>query len=409
MAQTTSLTFPGRVARWLRGWPLGVRLGFSYSFHNVRQRWKVTLLALGGIALVVAVFVALLSLQSGLRLALAESGRPDNGIIVQRGSQGELMSGFGRRTADRLSVDDRVARNAEGRPLASPELVVAVVLPRKADGLETNVQVRGVTPMAFSVRNVEIVEGRQPTPGLDEVVVGAKVAERFSNAGLGGSLRIKGRDWRVVGVFTAEGSAFESEVWGDVGVMQSAFNRVGGFQSLTVRMADPAQIAAWNRELQTNPELQVDVEPERAYYAKQAGLVGTALLFLALFVSVVMGVGAVFGAMNTMYALVAHRTREIATLRALGFPRVAILVCFVIESLFVALAAGLLGCLLALPVNGLTTATGNVTFSELAFAFRITPASLAAGLVFALVMGFVGGLLPAFRASRMELTAALRN
>jgi ABC-type antimicrobial peptide transport system permease subunit len=226
---------------------------------------------------------------------------------------------------------------------------------------------------------------------------------------LGNTFRLKQRDWTVVGLFEAAGGSFESEVWGDVDVMAAAFNRRGGYQSLTLRLADRTKLASLASDFEKNPRLQVTVKPERAYYEEQAGPVGAALLFLALFVSTVMGIGAVFGAMNTMYAVVAQRTREIATLRALGFSRASILASFVLESVVIALVAGVSGCLLALPANGLTAATGNVTFSELAFAFRITPPAIAAGLVFALVMGVLGGVLPALRAARLPITRALRE
>lgn len=384
-------------------------LPLSYNVRNVRQRWRVTVLAIGGIALVVAVFITLIALYSGFKQALASTGIPENGLFVQRGSQSELTSGIGRDDVEFLSTDDRVARDAQGRPLASPELVVAVSVPRR-DGSEGSAQLRGVSEMAFEVRHgIRFVEGRRLAPGLNELNVGVRVPERFA-VQIGDTLTIRRREWTVVGIFTAEGSSFESEIWGDVNVTASAFNRVGGYQSLAVRMADPAQIPAWNEEAQRNPRLQVALWPERKYYEDQAGLVGPALLALALFVAVVMAVGAVFGAMNTMYAVVAQRTREIATLRALGFSRTSILVSFLVESLCIALVAGALGCALGMLANFLpAAATGNVTFSELAFAFHVTPQSLVAGMAFALVMGFVGGLLPAIRAARLPITRALRE
>ena len=385
-------------------------LPLAYNIRNVRQRWRVTLLAIGGIALVVAVFIVLIALSTGLRLALRDTGHPDNAIVVQRGSQQELTSGIGLDDVSFMSVDGRVARDPSGRPLASPELVVAATLPRKADGTLSNVQVRGVGDAAFAVRGgIRMVEGRRFTPGLPEVIVGARVRERYRGMDIGSTFRLKQRDWTVVGVFEAAGGSFESEVWGDVDVMAAAFNRRGGYQSLTLRLADRAQVASLASDFEKNPRLQVTVKPERAYYEEQAGPVGAALLFLALFVSTVMGIGAVFGAMNTMYAVVAQRTREIATLRALGFSRASILASFLLESVVIALVAGVVGCLLALPANGLTAATGNVTFSELAFAFRITPPAIAAGLAFALVMGVLGGVLPALRAARLPITRALRE
>lgn len=385
-------------------------LPLSYNVRNVKVRWRVTLLAIGGIALVVAVFIVLIALSTGLRVALRDTGRLDNAIVVQRGSQQELTSGIGRDDAEFMTVDERVARDLQGRPLASPELVVAATLPRKSDGVLSNVQVRGVTPMAFEVRGgIRIVEGRTFTPGLTEVIVGARVRERYRGLDIGQSFTLKKREWRIVGVFEAEGGSFESEVWGDLDVMAAAFNRLGGYQSVTLRMSDPAQLGQLVGDFEKNPRLQVTVKPEQKYYEDQAGPVGTALLFLALFVSFVMGIGAVFGAMNTMYAVVVQRTREIATLRALGFSRISILSSFLIESMVISLVAGAIGCLIALPANGLTAATGNVTFSELAFAFRVTPPALAAGMAFALVMGFVGGLLPAFRAARLPISRALRE
>jgi putative ABC transport system permease protein len=382
----------------------------SYNVRNVRQRWQVTVLAIGGIALVVAVFVILIALYSGFRIALASSGSLDNGLFVQRGSSSEITSGIARDDAEFLSVDSRVARDDEGRPLASPEIAVAASLPRRGSTMEANVQLRGVSPMAFKVRRgIEVIEGRMLSPGLQEVIVGTRVVERFDVA-LGSTLHIKARDWKVVGVFTAEGSSFESEVWGDVDVMASVFNRQGGYQSLTVRLVDTSVVADWATEVLSNPRLQLELKQERQYYDDLTGVTGVLLLALAGFVAVVMGIGAVFGAMNTMYAVVAQRTREIATLRALGFSRFAILISFVLESMFIAVIGGALGCVLGFVAELFpSAATGNVTFSEIAFAFTVTPASLIGGMVFALVMGFVGGLLPAVRAARMPLTVALRE
>jgi putative ABC transport system permease protein len=382
----------------------------SYNLRNVRQRWRVTLLAIGGIALVVAVFIVLIALSSGLRIALAATGSPDNAIVVQRGSVQELTSGFGREAAQAIAVDDRVARNAQGVPLASPEIVVAATLPRKSDGTLTNVQFRGVSPMAFDVRSgVRIVTGRTLTPGMTDVIVGRRLLDRYEGVDIGSTLRIQRREWNVVGIFTADGSSFESEVWGDLDVMASAFNRQGGYQSMTLRLVAPAQLGAWIEEIARDPRLRVDMKPERQFYEDQAGPVGGALMGLAIFVSFVMAIGAVFGAMNTMYAVVSQRTREIGTLRALGFSRSSILVSFVVESVLIAAAAGALGVLLALPANGMTAATGNVTFSELAFAFRVTTPAVVAGIGFAMLMGLVGGLLPAIRAARLPVTVALRE
>lgn len=384
----------------------------SYNVRNVRQRWRVTLLAIGGIALVVAVFVVLLALSNGLRYALASTGSSDNAIVVQRGSTAEMMSGIRRENANLLADDGRVARNAKGQALASPEIVVIATLPRRSDGTEANVQVRGVSPMAFEVRaNIRITEGRTLKPGTSEIVVGKRLVERYRGVAVGQSLEIKRRAWTIVGVFEGDGSSFETEIWGDVDTMASVFNRQGGYQSVTLRLANPSALDAWAQEVKGDPRLPVDLKREIAFYEDQAGPVAGALMGLTIFVSLVMAIGAVFGAMNTMYAVVAQRTREIATLRALGFSRIGILISFVFESALIALVAGLVGCALGWAAANVfpAAATGNVTFSEIAFAFRVTPPALVAGMIFAVFMGVLGGLLPAFRAARMPITMAFRE
>jgi putative ABC transport system permease protein len=306
-------------------------------------------------------------------------------------------------------VDSRVARGADGQPLASPEIVIVASLTRKADGVPVNVLVRGVTPRAFEVRGgLKVANGRMLTPGLDEVIVGERTAERYGLE-VGKSVRIQKHDWKIVGIFSSEGSGFESEVWGDLDTMAEPLRRTGGYQSVVLRLADAGSMDALKTALESDPQLQVQVTEERTYYDNQAGPIANALKYLALFVSIVMGIGAVFGAMNTMYAIVAARTREIGTLRALGFSRSAILMSFVSESVFLALIGGVLGCLLALPANGVTSATNSANFSEIAFAFKITWGALAVGMLFAVIMGLIGGLLPAVRGARLPITAALRE
>ena len=385
-------------------------LPLSYNVRNVVVRWKVTLLALFGIALVVAVLIALTAMANGFRQTLRATGSEENAIVTQRGSGSELSSGIGLDDANTVMVDSRVARDAEGRPLASPEMVVVAALPKRGDGTEVNVTVRGVTPMAFNVRqNVTIVEGRHFTPGLYELVVGQKAAERYEGLQVGGSITLQRKTWDVVGVFTSQGSGFESEIWGDLTALQPVFNRGGGYQSLTLRLADPSSLEAFDRDVRANPQMQVQMTSELQYYEGQAGQTAATLTALAVFVGIIMGVGAVFGAMNTMYALVSARTREIGTLRALGFSRLAILTAFMIESAFLALIGGLLGGLLALPINTLSGATGGANFSQVAFAFRVDPTWLAVAVIGSVIMGLAGGLLPAFRAARTPITAALRD
>jgi putative ABC transport system permease protein len=385
-------------------------LPISYNIRSLYVRGRVTLLAIGAIALVVAVLIVLTAMAAGFRIALSATGSPDNAIVVQQGSQSEMTSGINREAVNVISVDSRVMRDEQGRPLASPELVVVAAMQRKDTGRDTNVVVRGVTPAAFKVRSgIRIVEGRNFQPGLYELIVGRKTYERMAGMQIGRTIRLQRRDWRIVGVFEANASGFESEVWGDKDALGPAFGRGAGAQSVTVRMQNPAAIRAFDEELRRNPRMQVQAVQERQYYEAQAGQVSGALLALALFVAVVMGIGAVFGAMNTMYAIVAARTREIGTLRALGFSRGAILTSFVLESTCLAVVGGLLGCLVALPANGITSAAGGANFAEIAFAFRITPAAIAVGMTLAVLIGIAGGLLPSIRAARLPITAALRE
>jgi ABC-type lipoprotein release transport system permease subunit len=386
-------------------------LPLSYNARNLLVRWKVTLLAIFGIALVVTVLVTLTAMSKGFQQALAETGSSDNGIIVQRGSGSELTSFFSREHRNLLEADERIARSADGKPLASPDIVIVANLKRKADGEPTNVTVRGVTPVAFQVRRgLVVTAGRNFTPGLNEIIVGEKIARRMAGLDLGSKVAIQKRDWTVVGWFSANGSAFESEIWGDYDVMGPAFLRGGGQNSLTVRLKDPKTLHAFDQEIQANPQMQLEMKNERQYYADQSGPVSRPLLVLATFVSLFMGIGAVFGAINTMNAIVAARTREIGTLRALGFSRRSILGAFLIESLLLALVGGALGCLLAFPMNGYTAGTGQTqSFSEIAFAFRVTPGSIFGGLLLAVGMGLVGGLVPAIRAARLPITTALRE
>jgi putative ABC transport system permease protein len=386
-------------------------LPLYYNLRNVRVRWQLTLLAVGGIALVVAVFAVLMSMSEGFATALRTTGRSDNAIIVQRGSSSELTSGVPLADRHMIEVDERVARDAGGTPLASPELVVVIGLPRKSDNQPANVTLRAVTPRAFEVRGgVRVVEGRSFTPGLDEVIVGRKLLQRIKGLELGGSVKYQQKRFAIVGLFESSGGAFESEIWGDFDTFGAIFQRSAGSNSLVVRMKDPAVIPELDRWIRAQPQMQLQAVQERKYYQEQAGPLAKALTALAHFVAVIMGIGAVFGAINTMYAIVAARTREIGTLRALGFSRRAILAAFLIESVILAVIGGAIGCLLAFPMNGFSTGTGQTqSFSEIAFAFQITPGIVVTGMVFALLMGLLGGLLPALRGARLPITAALRE
>jgi ABC-type lipoprotein release transport system permease subunit len=385
-------------------------LPLSYNIRNVRNRWQVTLLAISGIALVVAVFTVLMSMSEGFAAALRTTGRSDNAMIIQRGSASELTSWIPLDQRQMIVVRDEVERGPDGQPLASPEDVVVTMKPKK-DGEPTNITVRGVSPRAFAVRGeIKIVEGRTFTPGLYEVIVGDKIAKRVQGLDIGAGVKLQKHEWKVVGTFTSKGGAFESEIWGDAEVMSVDFGRSGGSNAMSVRLKPGTDVATLDRWIRSNPQMQLQAVSERKYYDDQAGPLAKILRQLATFVAIIMGVGAVFGAMNTMYAIVAARTREIGTLRALGFSRRAILFSFVLESVTLALAGGAIGCLLAFPMNGYSTGTGQTqSFSEIAFAFRVTPEIVTRALAFAVAMGVIGGLLPAFRAARLPITSALRE
>jgi putative ABC transport system permease protein len=384
-------------------------LPITYSLRSLGVRWKSTLLATIGIGLVVAVFVGLLSMASGFRLALRSSGSAGNAIVLEKGAMSELGSSFSQAAGNWVANDPRIAHGRDGAPLASPELVAVVALPKRSDGELTNLGVRGVTPAAFNLRSeVTIVEGRRPQPGLFEIIVGRQAQRRIRGLDISSRISLLQREFEVVGVFSAEGSSFESEIWGDFDAMASAFNRAGTENSLTVRLADSDILPAFDRDLQSNLQYPLTMTDEREYYEGQAGPLIGLLRGLAAFVGVVMGIGAIFAAMNTMYAIVANRTREVGTLRVLGFSRSAILMAFMLEGLLLANAGGALGCLLSFLINGMS-ASSTASMGEISFAFRVTPADLGYGLLFAASMGVVGSLLPAARAARLPIISALRQ
>ena len=383
-----------------------------YNLRSLRARWTSTVVAVLGIAGTVGVFVAMLSLARGFEATLVASGSPQNAIIRRAGSTSEMDSGI---PVDQVRVIEDapgVARKPGIGPLVSPEVVVVAAFPLKGRGTDGNTQVRGVSVKALDVRpSVRLVEGRMFRPGLTELVVGRNVSAAYVGLDLGSTVRFGGSAWTVVGVVDAGGTAFDSEVWCDATVLKQVFQRPASlFQSVTVRLTSPEALPAFKDALTTDPRVTVQVDREVDYYAKQSRQLTTLITVLGSIVAVVMGVGAVFGALNTMYSAVTERAREIATMRALGFAAGSVVVSFVIEALCIALVGGLLGCAVVLPLNGLTTGTMNwQTFSHLAFAFQITPALLAWGVIFALLMGLVGGVPPAIRAARARIAVALRE
>ena len=386
-----------------------MRIPLIYNVRSALQRPVSTAMTAVSVALVVAVFVAMLALASGFRAALAKTGSADNVIVLRRGAVDELSSGLTRETARTIATFSHVATGADGRPMISPEVYVLLNLTRM-DGFGIgNVVARGVTERAFDVRKgIRITEGRSFTSGASEIIIGRRIAQRFRNMQVGDSLEVAGRQWAVVGHFEADGSGFESEVWGENEQFMPVF-RGEVFQSVIFRMADPGAFDEVKRALENDPRIQVTARREQDFYVGQSELLTRVLSILAVTITSIMAIGAVFGAVNTMYAAVASRAPEIAVLLTLGFRPRSVLASFLAEAAVIALMGGVIGGLMALPINGLVTSTTNwQSFSEVAFAFRVTPALLLAGLVFAMVMGIVGGFFPAWKAARLPVVQALR-
>lgn len=383
----------------------------AYNLRSLRVRWTSSVVAVLGIAGTVGVFVAMLSLARGFQATLVASGSVHNAIVRRAGATSEMDSGV---TLDQVRVIEDapgVGRGGAG-PLVSPEVVVIAAFPLRSTGTDANVQVRGVSPGVLSVRDsVKIIAGRFFHPGVSELVVGRNVTRSYAGFELGRTVRFGGGTWTVVGVFDAGGSAFDSEVWCDANVLNQVFQRPRNlFQSVTVRLTSPEALPAFKDAITADPRLTVQADREVDYYEKQSRQLTTLIVVLGTIVSLVMGVGAVFGALNTMYSAVAERAREVATMRALGFGVGSIVASFLFEALCIAFVGGLLGCVAVLPLNGFTTGAMNwQTFSHLAFAFRVTPPLLVAGLAFALLMGLVGGVPPAVRAARQHIAVALRE
>jgi putative ABC transport system permease protein len=387
-----------------------VAIPVIYNLRSVRARWTSAIVAVLGIAGTVAVFVAMLSLARGFKMTLVRSGLPQNAMIRRAGSTSEMDGAVPLDQVKVIEDAPGIARRGS-QPLLSAEVVVIAPFPLKSSGTDANVQVRGVSPMALQVRdNVKIVAGRFFSAGLNELVVGKNAGRTYTGLDLGSTVQFGGGSWRVVGIFDAGGSAFDSEVWCDSAVLNQVYHRPENlFQSVTAHLTSEAALTRFKDALTSDPRLTVQVDRERDYYDKQSRTLTTLIVVLGSIVAVVMGIGAVFGALNTMYSAVAERTREIATLRALGFAAGSIVSSFLIEALLISFLGGALGCLLVLPLNGLTTGAMNFqTFSYLAFAFQVTPDLLLLGLAFALLMGVVGGVPPAIRAARQPVSVALR-
>jgi ABC-type antimicrobial peptide transport system permease subunit len=385
-------------------------MSLLYNVRSLFVRKLATFLTCFAIALSVAVLVLVLSMAKGFELALAETGRDDNAVVLRRGSQSEGVSGLSRDEARTLLALPQLAKQSDGTVLAEAELYAGLSIEKSTGGF-TNIPLRGVqAKTVLAIRDtVKIREGRLFTVGTNEVVVGKGLLERVQGCRLGGAITLAGRDWPVVGIVDSNGAAYDSEIWGDVEVVINAFDRKG-YNLVIGRLREGVTMASFATDIEADQRFTAKAESERAYFVSQAGGLGLAMKVLAWFLAAIMAVGSVFGAANTLYASVAARTREIGTMLAIGFKPIAVFFGFLVESLLLSLMGGGLGLLLALPAHGMTTGTTNwQTFTEQTFAFRVTPSVVLAALSLALVIGLVGGALPALRASRLEPVKALQS
>ena len=381
----------------------------SYIARNLLARNLTTALTAGGMALVVYVFATVLMLAAGLQETLIATGQPDNVIAIRRGSQTEVQSGIDRTAAAIVESLPDIATGEDGKKLLSKEPVVLISLPKRETGTASNVVIRGVTDHGLTLRpQVKIVEGRMFRPGTSEIVAGRAIAHGFRGAGLGETLRFAQRDWTVVGVFDAGRTGFNSEIWGDAEQLLQSFRRYG-FSALVFRLNDSDRFAEVKRDIEGDQRLTLEVKRETQFYADQSEQLSKFIKYLGTTISVIFSIGAIIGAMITMYASVASRTAEIGTLRALGFPRSAILVAFLGEALLLGFVGGIAGLIAASFMQMVPISTTNFqTFAEIAFTFTLTPFIVMASLAFALLMGFIGGFLPAARAARLKIVDALR-
>jgi len=381
----------------------------SYSFRNLWTRRLTTALTATGMALVVFVFAATLMLAEGLQKTLVETGSPDNVIVIRSGSQSEVQSGVERLQASIVESRPEVALGAAGRPLLAKELVVLINLNKRGSNKPANVVIRGIGDNSLAIRpQVRLKEGRMPRPGSAEILAGESIARRFEGAGIGEHLRFAMRDWTVVGIFDAGTTGFSSEIWGDVDQLMQSFRRPV-YSSVTFKLRDPAAFDTLKQQLESDPRLTVEAKRETRYYLDQSEAMARFLRILGLTLTIIFSLGAIIGAMITMYAAVANRVTEIGTLRALGFQRGSILAAFVLEALFLGLLGGIVGVFAASFMQLITISTMNwQSFAELAFSFSLTPGIVIKSLLFAIIMGLAGGILPAFRAARMNIVTALR-
>lgn len=383
----------------------------TLSLQTIRERKGSSASAVFGIAGVVTVFVFVLSIAQGFRQAMTVSGSPDVAIVMRSGADSEMMSGLRRQETRVISDTAGIARNADGA-LASAELFAIINLPKRSTGTDANVPMRGVEGAAFGVRSdLRMTEGRRFETGRNEVIAGVGAAREFAGLDLGATLKVGRNEWKVVGIFSANGGIAESEIWTDASVLQSAYQRGDTFQAVYAKLESPGAYESFKERLEKNPQVDVKVVRQTEYYAEQSELLYNMIVILGSIVAVLMGLGAVFGALNTMYSAVSARSREIATLRALGFRSGPVTISVLMEAFLLALAGGSIGAALAYVIfDGYQTATINwQSFSQVAFAFDVTPSLLVLGITFAALIGLVGGFFPAIRAARLPVARALRE
>jgi putative ABC transport system permease protein len=387
-----------------------VELLLFYSFRNLLTRRLTTFLTVSGMALVVFVFASIVMLAEGLQKTLVETGSRSNVVVLRRSAGSEMQSGIDREQAAIVATQPEVALGQDGRRLVAKELVVLINLRKRNSGSPTNVVIRGISDTSLKLRpQVKIAVGRFPRPGSSEIMVGESVAQRFENVGLGKVLSFATQNWTVVGIFDAGNTGFSSEIWGDVDQLMQAFGR-NVYSSVIFRLRNPLEFQEVKERVESDPRLTLEAKRETTYYKDQSKALAKFLRILGLSLTCIFSVGAVIGAMITMYAAVANRTGEIATLRALGFRRATILVAFLVESLFLGLMGGIAGLFFASFLQLFTVSTTNFqTFSELAFGFSLSFDIVYKALTFSLLMGFVGGILPAFRASKLNIVESLRQ
>jgi putative ABC transport system permease protein len=386
-----------------------VAIPFSYSFRNLWTRRLTTVLTASGMALVIFVFATILMLSEGLRKTLVETGSSDNVVVIRKSSGSEVQSGVERSQAAIVETQPEIAIGADGQPLLAKEVVVLINLPKRGTEKLSNVVIRGIGRSSLALRpQVRLIEGRLPRPGSSEIISGRSIAKRFEGGGLDETLRFGMRDWRVVGIFDAGNTGFSSEIWGDADQLMQAFRRPV-YSSVIFRMQDPSEFDKVKRRIESDPRLTLEAKRETRYYADQSEMMAKFLRILGISLTIIFSLGAMIGAMITMYAAVATRIGEIGTLRAIGFQRPSILGAFLLESELLAFLGGCTGLLFASLMQLFTISTVNFqTFSELAFSFTLTFDIAWRSLAFALIMGFVGGVLPAIRASRMNIVESLR-